>query len=332
MSKLNQEARVEASPNIAFIKYWGKIDSSLDPSKVNWALNPSLSMTLSKAKTTTLFKVLESENNSKSTFLQGSIASAHDFEKISQHVKRICKAIGVDEPRSWHFESENNFPMATGIASSASAFAALTWAVIASLKGKDYLEHYQVQNLRKISEISRWGSGSACRSVDGPFMLWENEAASKIDLPCKLYDTVIILSRKMKSTSSRDGHLAAMNSPKLPERLKNVGPRLSNMILALQNNNFHEFGTLLEEEALEMHEVARASSPPIDYFLADTKRVIEKLQSLNRRDFYFTMDAGPNIHVISQRIVRDDLNGILNGLSIEAELWEDENGKGPKII
>jgi mevalonate pyrophosphate decarboxylase len=50
------------------------------------------------------------------------------------------------------------------------------------------------------------------------------------------------------------------------------------------------------------------------------------------RDFFFTMDAGPNIHLISERKIRDDLNEILEGLSIEAEIWEDESGTGPKFV
>jgi diphosphomevalonate decarboxylase len=325
-----QAARVEASPNIAFIKYWGKILDEKDPLKVNWALNPSLSLTLSRARTRTLFA--ENEDGGKCCFLQGKPASEKDQKKIASHVTRVCEALGLREPASWIFESENNFPTATGFASSASAFAALTWAVAGALMGKQAVLELMEKNPRKLSEISRWGSGSACRSVDGPYMLWENEAASKVDFPIQLRDTVLILSNKKKDVSSRDGHQAALSSPKLPERLRNVIPRLNAMRRALEKADLPRFGKLLEEEALEMHEVARLGNPPVNYFLPETLRVLEKLQSMPGRDFFFTMDAGPNIHLISERKIRDDLNEILEGLSIEAEIWEDESGTGPKFV
>jgi diphosphomevalonate decarboxylase len=324
------KAVAEASPNIAFIKYWGK-EITDNPQRCNWALNPSLSLTLSKARTRTEI-VLDSETEQKSYFLEGEKAPAKDILKIETHIQRVLEAIEQTQYRGWTFKSENNFPMATGLASSASAFAALTWAVIGAALGEKEAQAFIKNNLRFVSEMSRWGSGSACRSVAGPYMLWENEAAQTRDYPLKLKDTIVIVSRKKKKVSSREGHQAALTSPLLAKRLQTLGTRLEAMEKALQNAEFSAFGQLLEEEALEMHEVARQGQDSVEYWTPETRKILEHLNKISGRDYYFTLDAGPNIHFISERNITEDLLQMLSSLSIEAEIWEDEHGSGPKYI
>lgn len=321
--------RVVASPNIAFIKYWGK-ERSTDPLRVNWALNPSLSLTLSKAQTTTELEFLDSGHDE--VVLEDRSAGAADAQKIRRHIDRVCLALGEKIPAAIHYRSNNNFPMAAGIASSASAFAALTWAVLACLWGRPRAELWIKENLQRVSEFCRWGSGSACRSVAGPYMLWRDEAATVQDFPLKLRDTLVILSREKKKVSSRDGHEAALSSPLLPQRLARVENRLSEMTQALQAKDLGTFGRLLEEEALEMHEVALQGTPSVEYRTEGTRRVLSAMQEMTNRDFYFTLDAGPNVHVISERNVTKDLEAILQRLGIKAELWEDENGNSPRYL
>jgi len=321
--------RVVASPNIAFIKYWGK-ERSNDPQRVNWALNPSLSLTLSKAQTTTELEFLSAGQDQ--VILDNKDASPADVQKIRRHIDRVCQALEEKVPAAFRYHSNNNFPMAAGIASSASAFAALTWAVLACLWGRPKAEAWITANPRRVSEFCRWGSGSACRSVAGPYMLWRDEAATPRNFPLKLRDTLVILSREKKKVSSRDGHEAALSSPLLPQRLSGVERRLAEMIEALEKKDLHTFGRLLEEEAVEMHEVALRGSPSVEYRSEDTRRVLSALQEMTNRDFYFTLDAGPNVHVISERNVTKDLEAILERLGIKAELWEDESGNSPRYI
>jgi len=321
--------KVRASPNIAFIKYWGKERTS-DPQRVNWALNPSLSLTLSRAQTLTQLEFVEADKDS--VVIDKLDASTRDCAKIRTHVERVCIALGKPIPRALIYRSDNNFPTAAGIASSASAFAALTWAVLGCLMGRERAEEWIRLNPRRVSEFCRWGSGSACRSAGGPYMLWRDEAASVQEFPLKLRDTVIIVSRQKKSVSSRDGHEAALSSPLLTQRLTRVESRLARMTEALRSQNLAVFGALLEEEALEMHEVARQGTPSVEYWTEDTRRVLSTLREMTNRDFYFTLDAGPNVHIISTRDVRRDLTEILDKLGIRAELWEDESGDCPQFI
>ena len=321
--------RVVASPNIAFIKYWGK-EVSTDAARVNWALNPSLSLTLSKAQTTTALEFLEQGQDSVT--LEGQSAGEKDREKIRRHIERICVAMERPVPAAIVYESANNFPMAAGIASSASAFAALTWATLGCLLGRVDAEKWIALNPRRASEFCRWGSGSACRSVAGPYMLWRDDAAEVRNFPLKLRDTVLILSRAKKSVSSRDGHQAALSSPLLAKRLAEVESRLAQMTRALETHNLKVFGQLLETEALEMHEVARHGTPSVEYWTEDTRRVLSAIQEMTDRDFYFTLDAGPNVHIISERDVSRELKALLSKLGIDAELWEDESGSSPRYL
>lgn len=73
------------------------------------------------------------------------------------------KATLTNEMEMWkvHICSNNNFPTAAGLASSAAGYACLT-AALAKL--------YNFTG--DISEIARTGSGSACRSVFGGFVRW----------------------------------------------------------------------------------------------------------------------------------------------------------------
>lgn len=61
-----------------------------------------------------------------------------------------------------HVVSDNNFPTAAGLASSASGYACLVYG-LAQLYGIKKQE---------ISDIARLGSGSACRSIYGGFVQW----------------------------------------------------------------------------------------------------------------------------------------------------------------
>ncbi len=322
----------KAHPNIAFIKYWGKIQN--DPSRVNWALNPSLSMTLKNAQTLTS---IEASSNEFEFFLNGSKGLEDDSLKVRDHLKKVFMALQSKVPlHNIRVSSQNNFPTSAGIASSASGFCALTLVGIAwALEGQKFAMEWIAQNPRRFSEMCRWGSGSACRSTDGPFMFWENEAATKLNIDFQLFDTIVIFSKESKLTSSRMGHIAANESPLLAQRLKLLPERTKLMKTALQKSQrdpaqFLEFGKLLEEEALEMHQVSRATK--VEYWMPATKIFIEALQQRDARNFFFTIDAGPNVHLISTKPILLEVSEILNGLNLDYEIWEDQCGEGPQFV
>src|SRR5690606_345496 len=82
--------------------------------------------------------------------------------RVSAHLDRVRALAGIETPA--RVASRNSFPTGAGIASSASAFAALTVAACAAA-GLDLSE-------RDRSILARLGSGSAARSIPAGFVEW----------------------------------------------------------------------------------------------------------------------------------------------------------------
>ncbi|MBS1985225.1 MAG: hypothetical protein JST16_13730 [Bdellovibrionales bacterium] len=319
--------KAEASPNIAFIKYWGKLPFTRDEDR-NLGTNPSLSLTLSQAKTET--QVVRSHGPRTEFILNGSPASDADTAKVIAHLERVASTLGK-ELGTFRVESRNNFPAGAGIASSASAFAALTLAALGEMLGLQGALEYCWQNPQMVGALARRGSGSACRSLAGPFTEWNGTFARRLDCVWPLRDTILMISKKHKAVPSSDGHKLAQSSPLFLPRLARVPGRLAEVHKALTDKNLSALGPLLETEANELHEIARTGTPGVDYALPETRLVLNELARMPQRDFYFTLDAGPNVHLISERPIREDAERMLRKLGLDVEIWEDHAGVGPTL-
>jgi diphosphomevalonate decarboxylase len=72
----------------------------------------------------------------------------------------------------------------------------------------------------------------------------------------------------------------------------------------LGEQNLENLGPILEAEALEMHAVMLTQKNPLHYLQQETMQTIAWLRNARQRTglkAYFTIDAGPNLHVISDR-------------------------------
>jgi len=320
---------VSASPNIALIKYWGKLPN-IDDLNLNLATNPSLSMTLSRAKTETRFEFL-SKTSESSILIQNVTPSQNDISKITKHVERVCQAFEHSHLNPFSLKSFNNFPQGTGLASSASAFCALTLAVASEIMGPEQLKRDYWLLLPKLSALARRGSGSACRSLGGPFMLWRGENAQVFPADFKLRDTILIFSKEHKKVPSTEGHKSAQSSPLFQERLDHLERRLKAVEAALIKKDLQELGPLLEAEALELHEIAQTGNPPIQYLLPESLQFLAEMKNLKEREFFFTLDAGPNVHLISEKRILPQIETLLAKLGLKCEIWEDDQGFGPQF-
>lgn len=198
--------------------------------------------------------------------------------------------------------SKNSFPSDAGIAASASAFSALA---LASSKAAGI-------NLNKceLSILARLGSGSGARSVVDGFAYWKagknsnNSCAVKLEDEnyWDLRDIVAVVDAGSKKVSSTEGHLEALTSPFFQVRLRNLKTRIQQIKYAFLKKDFKRFGELVEEEATELHIIAMSSNPPIFYWRNGTLAVIDELFELRKEGLlaYFTIDAGPNVHVICE--------------------------------
>jgi diphosphomevalonate decarboxylase len=289
-----QKATAIAASNIAFIKYWG----NRDPVR-RVPLNDSISMNLDHATTTTSVE-FDDQLADDQVIIGGAAASGAARARVLAHLDRV-RALARIETKA-RVESRNTFPMGVGIASSASAFAALSLAATRAAGLK--------LNERELSILARQASGSACRSIPAGFVEWiagsndDNSYAVSIAPPehWDLRDVIAIVSTEEKQVGSTEGHAAASTSLFLPERLNALPTRFHHVRHAILARDLHALGPTVEEEAIELHLIAMTSRPPIFYWSPGMVRVIQSAQRWRAEGLavYFTLDAGPNVHLICE--------------------------------
>ncbi|MBI4731101.1 MAG: diphosphomevalonate decarboxylase [Chloroflexi bacterium] len=286
-----------AHPNIAFVKYWGNQDESFRlPS------NGSISMNLDGLFTRTKITWNENRKSSKDTLtLNGVPITGRALQRVSNFLDLVRQMAGLDLRAE--VVSENNFPSGAGIASSASAFAALALASTRAA-GLD-LEP------GALSRLARRGSGSACRSIPGGFVEWtagtsdEDSFAATIAPPehWPLVDVIAILSSAHKTTGSTEGHALAGTSPLQAARVNDAPRRLDLCRRAILERDFAAFADIVEADSNLMHAVMTTSSPPLFYWQPGTLAVMQAVRAarLNGQPACTTVDAGPNVHVICEK-------------------------------
>ncbi len=282
-----------ACSNIAFIKYWGNRDHRLRlPS------NGSLSMNLGglHTRTTVTFDPT----------LPADHLTLNGQPQRGAALARVAAFLDIVRQMATHtqfarVESANNFPTGTGIASSAAAFAAL--ALAASTAAGLQL------NEPALSALARRGSGSASRSVPAGFVEWQpgkahNSHAVSIAPPghWALVDLIAIVSQEHKSTGSTQGHALADSSPLQAARVADTPRRLSQCRAALLQRDFAALADIIEHDALMMHAVMMTSQPALIYWQPATLGIMHAVQSWRAagQPLAFTIDAGPNVHVICE--------------------------------
>lgn len=285
-----------AGSNIAFVKYWGNLDHNL-----RIPMNGSISMTLDNASTRTT--VTFSDDYAQDLLiLNGDTAGEAATRRASNHVSLLRALAG----RRQHARivSRNSFPTGAGIASSASGFAALTVAAAGAL-GLDL-------DRQTLSRLARRGSGSASRSIDGGFVEWlqghDDLSSYALELApadhWDLVDLIAIIATDHKKTGSTGGHALAATSPFFQARLGELATTLPETKDALLHKDLPRFGELIEAEAISLHVMAMSSTPSVLYWQPGSLEVVHALQAWRRTGEaigYFTFDAGPNVHVITER-------------------------------
>jgi len=288
------KATAVACSNVPFIKYWGNRDNAL-----RLPANSSLSMNLAGlvTKTTVAFdQHLERDE----VVIDGEPAKGAARARVSTHMDLIRHQAGLRAAA--RVISHSNFPAGTGIASSASAFAALTVAACAAA-GLHRTE-------AELSALARRGSGSACRSVPGGYTEWlmgqgnATSFARSLAPPAywDLRDIVAVVSREHKAVGSSSGHSLAVSSPLHAARLLIIPALLTACKRALLARDLEAMGVIMEQDAVMMHAVMMTSRPPLYYWAPATLAIIHALQSWRADGLpvYFTIDAGPNVHLLCE--------------------------------
>jgi diphosphomevalonate decarboxylase len=293
----DQSATAVACANISLIKYWGNRDAAL-----RLPANGSISMNLEGLFTRTTVTWDEKQGTSKDDILtiNGISITGKALHRVSDFLDLVRNMAGME----WRAEvvSENNFPAGTGIASSASAFAAL--ALAASVAAGLDLEP------AALSRLARRGSGSACRSIPGGFVEWqagigdEDSFATSIASPehWELADCIAVVSAEQKPTGSTEGHARADTSPLQDGRVADAPCRLDLCRRALLSRDFDALAGITELDSNLMHAVMMTSMPPLFYWQESTLTVMRLVREwrLGGLPVCYSIDAGPNVHVITE--------------------------------
>ncbi|MEM7813525.1 MAG: diphosphomevalonate decarboxylase [Candidatus Aenigmatarchaeota archaeon] len=289
------KATAVANANIALVKYWGKRDKELILPH-----NGSISMTCDGLATTTTVEF--SAQYDKDTITINDQELAKDEKDIMAHIERIRKLAGITDKA--RVVSESNFPVAAGLASSASGLAALSMAAAAAA-GLNL-------NARELSILARQGSGSACRSIFGGFVEWQRgtaadgsdshavQIADKLHWPEFRMITTIVTEKK-KPVSSRAGMAQTVATcPYYEGWLRTVNDDLAKVRAGILNKDFELVASVAEFNCLKMHATMMTTQPPIIYWIPATMEIIHAVRQMREEGIkaYFTIDAGPNVKVM----------------------------------
>ncbi|NXC28832.1 MVD1 decarboxylase, partial [Campylorhamphus procurvoides] len=300
-------ATCTAPVNIAVIKYWGKRDTDLI-----LPINSSLSVTLHQDQLrTTTTAVASRDFTEDRLWLNGAEADVGHprVQACLREVRRLArKRRGGSEDAATlgllsykvHIASENNFPTAAGLASSAAGYACLVSA-LARLYGVE----------DELSEVARRGSGSACRSMWGGFVQWQRgerpdgtdsvalQVAPETHWP-ELRVLVLVVSGEKKPVASTAGMQTSVEtSPLLKHRAEVVVPeRLAQMMRHIRERDFEGFGQLAMRDSNQFHATCLDTFPPIFYLNDLSRHIISLAHRYNAHHGHtkvaYTFDAGPN--------------------------------------
>ncbi len=323
-----RSATAVAHPNVALVKYWGKRDAARNLPAVG-----SISVTLARLSTVTSVRFDPALRGDELSI--GGLPDAQALERVSKVLDRVRASAGFELRAS--VESRSDFPIGAGLASSASAFAALA---LAATKAAG-LE----RSRRDLSVLARQGSGSAARSLFGGFVEWHRgERADGIDsfaeqlLPEEAWPLAVLVavtSGAPKSVGSSDGmEHTRLTSPYWPAWVEGAPAALTAMRDAIGARDLVRVGELAEHSCLAMHAVAMAARPGLVYWNAATVAVMHAVRELRQKGVpaYFSIDAGPQVKVLAAPSDAGRVRDVLRAVPGVERVIDSRPGPGAQLV
>lgn len=303
-------ATARACANVAVAKYWGKRDTAL-----NLPFFDSVSFSVSGLETETTAYWEDDDGAGDFLEIDGRVIPS----SMMGRMRRILDVIRSEKGWSKRcvLKSSNNFPHSTGLASSASGFAA---AALASSRasGLMYTE-------RELSRLARLGSGSACRSVPGGWVRWYagesldgSDSYAQSIAPLEhwpLHVFVVQISDEPKVVSSTEAMARCQESAYWPIYLERARKAADIASSAIIRRDFSLLREAMHSNAFELHALAMTCQPSICYFAPKSIELIQHLlRSCRSLNVCFTMDAGANVVILSDDIacpfIKNDIIGL----------------------
>ena len=336
--------------NIALIKYWGKHGIQLPR-------NPSLSFTLAASCTDTQLEYEMREGTDDGQIELDFFFHEEENEpfraKVLDFLTGLLPGMPFLKQLKLTVHTGNSFPHSAGIASSASSMSALALC-LCSLEDRFFgtLQDPAAFD-QKASMLARLGSGSACRSIFSHAALWGatkgvGGSSDEFAVPMgdhihetfkDFHDDILIVSREEKSVSSRDGHALMEGNPFAEPRYAQARARLANLLDVMRTGDLPAFGKIVEDEAMTLHALMMSSNPSYTLLRPDSLAIIEKVRQYRAdtgHQVYFTLDAGPNVHLLYpgdlvvdvRKFIEDHLEEHCEGGAVQ----QDWVGEGPEEI
>ena len=332
----------QSPSNIALIKYWGKYGEQMP-------MNASISFTLKNCNTKTklTYEKSSSENFDFEVYLDGK--REEGFEpKILKFFERIEGYLPFLKEFKFKIETTNSFPHSSGIASSASGMSALSLCLM-DMERQMQPEIPEDYFMEKASFLSRLGSGSACRSLEGPIIVWGEH--KDIDGSTNLFgtkypfevhpnfenyqDSILLVDKGEKQVSSTVGHDLMHDHLYAEQRFRQAKQNLTELIPILKSGNISEFIKIVESEALSLHAMMMTSMPYFILMKPNTLEIINRIWKFREETgskVCFTLDAGANVHVLYPEVEKTSVQKFikeqLSDFCKDGEFIDDEVGMG----
>lgn len=336
--------------NIALVKYWGK------KAGVQVPANPSISFTLEHCYSETSVTLIKKEKKSKDIELRFYFDGKENIAfrlRMLKFFEAILKDFPLLLDHSLLIHSTNSFPHSSGIASSASSMSSLALCLCDLQQQLSKKKVSPEKFLQQASYFARLGSGSAGRSVYPLISQWGKTSVVKgssdeyaIPFEKNLHktfrtfqNTILIASSAEKKVSSRVGHSLMKTNPFAKTRYAQAERNLKELVGALKTGDLEKFGAITEEEAMTLHALMMCSSPSFVLMAPSTLSMIEKIRhfrEVTKLPVYFTLDAGPNIHLLYPQNIAKKVDAFiyaeLEQHCEQGKMIHDNVGKGPKKI
>lgn len=329
-----KKTTIKASSDIALVKYWGKKDEILRLPE-----NGSLSIVLDGLDTITTVEFSE-KYEADQVFIQDEEIKNSSIEaaRVSKHLDRLrklAKQANIDGA-NWFAKvvSKNTFPRGTGLSSSGSGMAALTYAAAEAL-GLELSE-------KELSILSRQASGTACRCACGGFVEWLDGETSDDSYSMTVFskdhwdirDVVAVVDEGMKKISSTEGHTTAQTSPFFTVRQEKIKAKIIAVKQAITEKNFTKLGNIVEAEALEFHSILLTSEVPLILWYPGTVQVMQEVQKLRDEgiECYFTINTGFNVHILTLPEFEGEVQKRLAALPLVVKTLSAKVGDKPREI
>lgn len=338
----------ESPSNIALVKYWGKKDIQIP-------CNPSISFTLRSSLTSTTVAYEPSSKGEVSLEFYLDNERNEKFEtKIAAFLRNMQPLFPFIGQLAFKIHSHNTFPHSAGIASSASGMSALALCLCSIEKDHFGTPGQEADFLQKASYVARLGSGSACRSTYGGLVSWGvvegrpetsdesgtqlNEAEIHPDF-LSYRDSILIVDAAQKKVSSRVGHDLMNTNPFSEQRFQQANRNIVALFEAIKTGDQDRFIKITESEALTLHAMMMTSDPYFLLMRPNTLTIIEKIFDYRQQTGHpvcFTLDAGPNIHLLYPQKVENDVKAFIKDELVQylhdSCMIDDSVGNGPNRI